>query len=108
MSNRDNDKGLKPSHFTAFPCCSILGKIEAEIVAQNIMKICARRGNHWGELTREQYESERRDDGYEGRCEIDYFDRVYPLINSAARAVTFATAWVNVAKAVDNAKLKNR
>ena len=91
-----DEAGLKPSDFTAFPCCSVMSKTEAEEVAQNIMAICARRGDRWGELTRDQYESERRKDGYEGRCEIDYFDRVYALVSSAVGAKAFASVWAKV------------
>ncbi len=93
----DEGKGvIKPSHFTVFPCSSLLGKSEAETVAQNIMVVCARRGDRWGELTREDYQTEREKDGDFTVMELSYFDQVYPLINSLTGARAFASVWAKV------------
>ena len=97
QARSDEGKGvIKPSHFTVFPCSSLLGKSEAETVAQNIMVVCARRGDRWGELTREDYQTEREKDGDFTVMELSYFDQVYPLINSLTGARAFASVWAKV------------
>ena len=90
---------LRPSHFTRFPCMSITGKCEAETVAQNIMLICKRRGDHWGVLTRDDYKAEREKDGNFTSGELHYFDEIYPQIDSVIGAIGFSVMWASAAQA---------
>ena len=90
---------LKPSHFKAQPWNSLYGKLEAEIIARNIMVIRARRGDIWP-LSWEQYREERQKDGNFSELEKGYFDEVIALIPDAIGAVRFSPTWTKAAREV--------
>ena len=88
---------LKPSHFCERPWESRLQKTEAEVVAQNIMKIRRRLGDKW-ELTWEEYERERQKDGQFSWSEKSYFDEVMPMIQDPIGAISFSLTWADAAR----------
>lgn len=84
----------KPSDFALqFPWDSVFQKSEHETIAENIMKILARTGNEFRELSFEEYRKERLIDGYFTEGEKLFFDEVQPYCLSATKAATFSRSW---------------
>jgi hypothetical protein len=87
---------LTPKDFAnIFPLRSIIGKAEAETVAQHIMIILARTGNEWRKKGMEwnEYERECKKDGHSTDYEQPYFERVVIHTHSSIMAGMFSTAW---------------
>ena len=84
-----------PKDFRGHPYDSVLQKMEAEIVARNIMVILARTGNVFRELTWGEYKAERTKDGELGGLwkEKLYFGKVLPYCVSPEMAVKFSLHW---------------
>lgn len=83
----------KPSDFTNYPWDSVFKNIESEIVAQNIMRILARTGNEFRDLSWEEYTRERMKDGNFSATENFNFVKVLPFCISAEIAVHFSNIW---------------
>ena len=83
----------KPSSFRNYPWDSIFKKSQAEVVAQNIMKILSRKGNEFRELTWEEYVEERKKDGNFNSIEEYYFRMVVHHCQSAEAAVLVSKEW---------------
>jgi len=86
---------MKPSNYTSQPWNSVLQKSEAETVAGNIMKILAKTGDTWRELTWEEYKEERIKDGGFSESEKHYFEKVIPYCKSEDTANLFAKDWAS-------------
>lgn len=72
-------------------------KAETEVIAQNIMKILARTGNQWRELSWEEYESERKKDGnFSEWAEREHFKYALYYTLSAQNAAEFCEGWRKV------------
>lgn len=85
---------MKPSLFTKIPWDSILHKMEAEIIANNIMLILARTGDVFRELTWEEYSKERLKDGKFTEGEKYYFQQVIYLCNGDKdQIINFSSVW---------------
>jgi len=86
---------MNPSDFSKIkPWNSIFHKSEAETIALNIMKILARTGNKFRELSYEEYEKERIKDGnYADWAEKPYFEMVIKYCSSAEMAKKFSLDW---------------
>ena len=76
-----------------YPSASVLRKSEAETVAQNIMKILARTGDIWRELTLHEYQKERAVDGNFSQSENQYFEKSVRYTTSFGAAVLFSRKW---------------
>lgn len=88
---------MNPSNFKAYPWSSVFKKAEAEVIAQNIIKILARTGDQWRELPWEEYEAERLKDGkFAGWAEKPYFDKVILYTRSAEDAAEFCAGWADI------------
>lgn len=77
-----------------FPFCSVFQNTETEIVADNIMKILARTGDAWRELTWEEYQVERKKDKGFSSMEKRYFETVLKYTVSYEQALRFSEEWV--------------
>lgn len=84
---------MKPSDFKNFPSSSRLQKVEAEIVATNILVILGRTGDEWRELSEQEYETERKKDGNWSPAELDYFRKVRDFTVSPEAARLFSPYW---------------
>jgi len=105
--NKSDINALKPSDFTCHPWDSLTHHFESEIVARNIMLICKRRGDRWGKLTRDDYDTERtKDSGGLSAAELRLFDKIYPRINRVLGAITFSPTWLAAAEAAMRARRK--
>mgnify|MGYP006908356553 CR=1 FL=1 len=86
-------KQLKPSDFLDRPFDSVLKKLEAEIVARNIMAIMNRTGNNWRRLSWDEYVSERKKDGNFALSEKEYFENVIEFCTTPENAILFSRHW---------------
>jgi len=106
MSMTKHDiNALTPGDFLCHPFDSVTQHTESEIVAHNIMVICKRRGDRWGELTRDEYDAEREKDGGLSAAELREFDEIYPRINRVLGAITFSPTWLTAAEAAIDAAI---
>ena len=83
----------KPSNYTSKPWDSVIGKWEAEKIAQNIMVILSRTGNEWRQLSWQEYQEERKKDGGFTQMEQPYFEQVVGYCASAEDANRFCSSW---------------
>ena len=83
----------KPSNYTSKPWDSVIGKWEAEKIAQNIMVILSRTGNEWRQLSWQEYQEERKKDGGFTQMEHSYFEQVVSYCASAEDANRFCSSW---------------
>lgn len=88
-----NKMRINPNDFTNYPWDSEFKKTEAEIVAQNIMKILQRTGNEFRELSWEEYEKERKKDGNFSTLEKAWFNKVIVYCRTAEEAREFSKSW---------------
>lgn len=86
----------KPSDFAFHPWDCVFHKMEAEVIASNIMAILKRTGDTWRELTWEEYSNERCKDGNFSETEHAYFDGVIGYCKSEDTARLFSKDWFNV------------
>lgn len=89
---------LRPSDFTGFPSNSNMQKCEAEEVAENIMRIKARLGDAWIELSWREYKRERMKDDEFSAAEKELFLDIAPQISDAIGAIAFSPVWAQDAR----------
>lgn len=89
-------KPLTPGDFTEFPYSSTLCKVEAEVIAMNIMVILSRTGNKFRELAWKEYKKERLKDEDFTEGEHEYFDKVIDYCKSSDTAKLFSGVWNEV------------
>ena len=87
---------MKPSNFTTYPWSSVLQNSESETIALNVMKILARTGNEFRELSYEEYKSERLKDSNFTDKEQSYFEKIILYCKTADTAILFSKSWVSV------------
>ena len=94
------NKTAKPSNYCSSPMGSISQNCETEIIACNIMRILKKTGDTFRDLSFEEYESARFDDGAE-LCHIDnekpYFEMVIVHCTSPLAANKFCRGWYSEA-----------
>lgn len=95
-----NDKECPPSVFHMRPWNSSFGKMEPEMVAENIMLILKRTGDTFRKLTWEEYKAERVKDLKDGDmpesvdCERKYFDQVSMCCVTVETTANFSHRWM--------------
>lgn len=89
-------KVLAPGDFTEFPYSSTFRKIEAEVIAVNIMVILSRTGNKFRDFSWKEYKKERLKDGEFTESEREYFDKVIGYCKSSDTAGLFSKIWREV------------
>lgn len=86
---------IAPSTFSKiFPSDCIYGKVEYEMVAQNVMAILKRKGDTFRLLSWVEYESERKIDGNFTEKEKEYFDKVVGSCEAEEQARRFSKEWL--------------
>jgi hypothetical protein len=86
-----------------FPWGSVKQNCEDEVIACNIVKMLARTGDTWRQITEEEYAAERQKDMAKSKnpngivhfseIEIAHFREVLPYTVSAEAAASFCPAW---------------
>lgn len=89
-------KVLAPEDFTEFPYSSTLCKVEAEVIAMNIMVILSRTENKFRKLAWKEYKKERLKDEDFTDGEHEYFDKVIDYCKSSDTAKLFSNVWNEV------------
>lgn len=90
---------VTPSAFIkCLPWDSVLQKVEAEIIALNIMKILNRTDNTWRQLTWEEYQEERKKDKGFSTNEKGFFDQVVSYTTSPDAVAKFCKDWELIAR----------
>lgn len=85
---------MKPSNFSKIrPWGSVVGKAEAEIVAQNILVILKRTGDTFRKLDYEEYKKEREKDGNYSSDEESHFYNVIGYLKSPETVALFCPDW---------------
>jgi hypothetical protein len=85
---------LKPTDFADFPNRSIMGSINDEGVAWNIVRILMVTGNKWRTITWEEYAIHHSGDS----MKEDGFNRVIKYCISAEKARRFCPQWAHAAE----------
>lgn len=85
---------MNPSHLkNVFGHDSVFQKMEAEIIANNIILILSRTGDVWRKLTFDEYKQERLKDNNFGVFEEKYFNQVIDYCISPDTAKLFSPDW---------------